>query len=285
MIVFAKEIERRKESSRQGRSERRRGSGRNNTVTSNKRYYANAEYNTYFSSEEKYPALATYERPGLAERVVGFFERLLGDTSFPAYTEPAFVLNPMPAGDSTSMTSRGWGGARRASEWRMLTKPLSKMPPRQEYPVDPRLSDMRVQPPGGSTTNHGEHVVREVYPSTQIAWKTQKAPPVPERLERTNIRGGTVRKAAIGQNYGPGATFNGTQVRDRVVERPYESSANPPKKAAKYGSSAGVIRQQTDTNRVSKWNHEGVDQGRDAREAGLGGSEHLYPERKYNVGS
>lgn len=190
MIVFAKEIEKRKETSRQARTSRGRIRGRNQTTARNKRYYANTE--SRHQSYEEYPALAAYEKPGIAERVVGFFERVLGDTGFPAYTEPAFVLDPLPAGEARPSMGRGWGGANRASDWRMLTQPLAKMAPRKDYVVDPRLSDMRPQ----SSEYLNNTVLKEPrlktgYPGNQRDWER---PEIEGRVAATKVqleKGGT----------------------------------------------------------------------------------------------
>ena len=284
MIVFAKEIEKRKETSRQARTSRGRIQGRKQTTAQNKRYYANTESRQ--QSYEEYPALAAYEKPGIAERVVGFFERVLGDTSFPAYTEPAFILDPLPAGDARPSMGRGWGGANRASDWRMLTRPLAKMAPRKDYLVDPRLSDMR--PQSSEYQNDGapsEPRLKTGYPGNQRDWEH---PEIQGRVSATKVqldKGRTptyfssYRKTAeapysrlFGSNDGPGLT---------APERDYGYSQNamvadPPVSKRKATAQPN--------SEVPKRYEEGVDQGREARHAGLGGSEHLYPERKYNVG-
>lgn len=281
MIVFAKEIEKRKETSRQARTSRGRIRGRNQTTTRNKRTYANTESRQY--SYEQYPALAAYEKPGIAERVVGFFERILGDTSFPAYTEPAFTLNPVPAGDARSSMGQGWGGANRASDWRMLTQPLARMAPRKDYVVDPRLSDMR---PHSSEYLHktvlNEPRLKPGYPGNQRDWDR---PEIEGRVSATKVqleKGGTLtssyRKPAESP-YSNGMDSGGHRL--TAPERKDGYSLNPPVVNPPVSRRMATAEQHSE---VSKRHKEGVDQGREARHAGLGGNEHLYPERKYNVG-
>lgn len=284
MIVFAKEIEKRKESSRQARTSRGSRRDAKHSTTQHKRYYANTESRN--NSYEEYPALATYQRPGIAERVVGFFERIVGDTAFPAYTEPAFVLDPLPAGDAPPVMGRGWGGAKRASDWQMLTRPLSKMAPKKDYVVDPRLSEMRPQPAEESRGTTYEKGVQRGYPGNQKEWEAPKKGNGPNPGE--NVRGYQAER--IEPTRYPQTPPNPMERRETAVQERFAQRSDSRlghREEHPYQSEVPArvhYRATKSEKEVSKRHDEGVDQGREARHAGLGGNAPLYPERKYNVG-